>query len=67
MTPPISADGDAFTYLLTPRFRVSDQLMLYARFASGYRPGGPNNFVPGSPRSFKPDTATTMSSASRAT
>jgi len=31
-----------FTYLVTPRFKFSDHLMLYARIASGYRPGGPN-------------------------
>jgi outer membrane receptor protein involved in Fe transport len=33
---------DPFTYLLTPRFRVSPDLMLYGRFASGYRAGGIN-------------------------
>jgi outer membrane receptor protein involved in Fe transport len=33
---------DAFTYLITPRFKVSPDLMTYARVASGYRPGGPN-------------------------
>jgi iron complex outermembrane recepter protein len=30
------------TYLLTPRFKLSPQLMAYARIASGYRPGGSN-------------------------
>ena len=30
------------TYLLTPRFKLSQQLMVYARIASGYRPGGSN-------------------------
>jgi outer membrane receptor protein involved in Fe transport len=29
-----------FTYLLTPRLRISPDLMVYARVASGYRPGG---------------------------
>jgi outer membrane receptor protein involved in Fe transport len=32
----------AFTYLVTPRFRISPDLMVYARMASGFRPGGPN-------------------------
>jgi iron complex outermembrane recepter protein len=32
----------AFTYLLTPRLRLSEDSMVYARIASGYRPGGPN-------------------------
>jgi outer membrane receptor protein involved in Fe transport len=31
-----------FTYLVTPRFRISDDVMVYARFASGYRAGGVN-------------------------
>jgi len=30
------------TYLFTPRFKLSPQLMVYARIASGYRPGGSN-------------------------
>jgi iron complex outermembrane receptor protein len=33
---------NAFTYLVTPEFKVSDDFMVYARLASGYRPGGPN-------------------------
>ena len=33
---------DAFTYLLTPRFKISPDLMVYARMASGFRPGSPN-------------------------
>jgi iron complex outermembrane receptor protein len=32
----------AFTYLVTPRFKFSDDFMAYARIASGFRPGGPN-------------------------
>ena len=33
---------NAFTYLLTPRFKISQDLMVYARMASGFRPGSPN-------------------------
>lgn len=40
--PPIEAKDNAVTYLLTPRFKVSQGLMVYARLASGYRPGAPN-------------------------
>jgi iron complex outermembrane receptor protein len=29
-----------FTYLVTPRWRLSPDVMVYGRFASGYRPGG---------------------------
>jgi iron complex outermembrane recepter protein len=35
-------DSGTFTYLLTPRFKVTPDFMLYGRIASGYRPGGPN-------------------------
>src|SRR5690606_16749784 len=41
-TPQFQATDTAFTYLITPRFRINPDLMVYARFASGYRPGGPN-------------------------
>ncbi len=41
----VKVDMDAFTYLISPRFRLSPDLMLYARVASGYRAGGPN-FIP---------------------
>ncbi len=32
----------SFTFLVNPRYRVSETLMVYGRVASGYRPGGPN-------------------------
>jgi outer membrane receptor protein involved in Fe transport len=40
--PESDVNSSAFTYLLTPRFKVSSDLMLYARLASGYSAGGPN-------------------------
>jgi outer membrane receptor protein involved in Fe transport len=40
-TDPTSS-GHAITYLLTPRFKISPEHMVYARIATGYRPGGPN-------------------------
>src|SRR5262249_8640915 len=54
---PVFPKDDAFTYLLTPRFKISPDLMVYARLASGYRTGGPNsnsthNVLP----IMKPDT-----------
>jgi outer membrane receptor protein involved in Fe transport len=36
--------ANAFTYLVTPRFKFSSDLMAYARIASGYRPGALNNY-----------------------
>lgn len=45
------------TYLINPRYHVTDDLMVYARIASGFRPGGPNFVLPGSalPKTFQPD------------
>lgn len=36
------SSGHALTYQITPRFKVSPDHMIYGRFATGYRPGGPN-------------------------
>ncbi len=40
--PTEKAVASPVTYLLTPRFKVTNDLMVYARLASGYRVGGPN-------------------------
>ena len=29
-----------------PRYHITESAMVYGRFASGYRPGGPNFIVP---------------------
>jgi iron complex outermembrane receptor protein len=52
-----SAEG-SFTYQVSPRYKITDDLMAYARVASGYRPGGPNGIIPGIviPLSYKADT-----------
>jgi iron complex outermembrane recepter protein len=57
--PPIpeeSSRANAFTYLVTPRFKLSPDLMVYARAASGYRAGG-SNTSPGGivPAQYSPD------------
>jgi outer membrane receptor protein involved in Fe transport len=48
------------TWLVSPRYRLSDDLMLYARVATGYRPGGPNPAPPTGtvPLTFAPDKLT---------
>jgi len=53
--PAFHSTSSAFTYLATARYRFVPDLMMYARAASGYRPGGPNNVVPGVPSQFQPD------------
>jgi iron complex outermembrane recepter protein len=52
---PASSRANAFTYLVTPRWRLSPEVMVYARLASGYRPGGPNFPTAGAPDQYEPD------------
>lgn len=57
INPLVTTNDDSFTYLLTPRFKFSPDLMTYARIATGYRPGGPNStcILLGVPCSYGPD------------
>ncbi|MGO9803684.1 MAG: TonB-dependent receptor [Steroidobacteraceae bacterium] len=41
--------GTDFTYSIAPRWHLSDATMVYARLATGYRPGGPNALPPVTP------------------
>jgi iron complex outermembrane receptor protein len=43
------SSGNVFTYSLAPRWHVDKDTMVYARLATGYRPGGPNVIPPGAP------------------
>ncbi|MEO8779858.1 MAG: TonB-dependent receptor [Rhodanobacter sp.] len=47
---------DVLTWMLTPKYQLNDDSMLYIRAASGYRPGGPNIALPGVPPTVKSDT-----------
>ncbi len=53
--PRYEIKQNAPTYLFTPRFKVSDDLMVYARIASGFREGGSNAGAAGAPLSYGPD------------
>jgi len=55
MSPVAFSKDNAFTYLVTPRLKLSQELMMYARFASGFRPGGPNTYGVGIPPAYRPD------------
>jgi iron complex outermembrane recepter protein len=51
------------TYLVSPKYTFDENNMVYARMASGYRPGGPNDVLAalaaaGVPATYKPDTLT---------
>jgi outer membrane receptor protein involved in Fe transport len=52
--PTSASEANSFTYLLTPQLKISPDLMVYARFASGYRAGGANT-VPDAPPQYSPD------------
>lgn len=52
------SDEDVFTYALSPRWHLSEDTMIYARVASGYRPGGPNVVLPGVPPQVEADELT---------
>jgi iron complex outermembrane receptor protein len=54
-TPAYAATANAFTYLVTPRWKITPDVMVYARLASGYRPGGPNIPGGGVPLQYSPD------------
>jgi outer membrane receptor protein involved in Fe transport len=60
--PPTDISGEAsenvLTYNVGPRWRLSAGSMLYARVASGYRPGGPNPRALGLPPTTSADTLT---------
>lgn len=46
--PDLKSDETVFTYSVAPRFEVNDHTSIYARVATGYRPGGPNVIPPDS-------------------
>jgi len=55
--PEQRSTGDAFTFLVVPEYKFSQDLMVYLRVASGYQVGGPNvNTAHGEPRSYNPST-----------
>jgi iron complex outermembrane receptor protein len=49
---------DVFTYSVAPRWHINADTMVYARVASGYRPGGPNSPLPGIPPQVNSDRIT---------
>jgi iron complex outermembrane receptor protein len=56
--PEIYANDHDALYSVAPRWHPFDTTMVYARIATGYRPGGPNTPVPGVtgiPTTYGPD------------
>lgn len=44
--PHVTSKDNATTFMISPRWRVSDATMIYTRAAQGFRPGGPNSLTP---------------------
>jgi iron complex outermembrane receptor protein len=55
---PGHSDENVFDYMVSPKFRLGKDQLIYARIATGYQPGGPNIAVPGVPPSVKASTVT---------
>jgi outer membrane receptor protein involved in Fe transport len=45
----LKSSESVFTYSVAPRYELTENTSIYARVASGYRPGGPNVLPPGAP------------------
>ncbi|HEY7741077.1 MAG TPA: TonB-dependent receptor [Steroidobacteraceae bacterium] len=45
----VTSSESPFTWSVSPRFEFSDATSMYARIATGFRPGGPNVLPPGTP------------------
>jgi iron complex outermembrane recepter protein len=65
--PPIvdvgTSSDHSVTYLFSPSFNFDERNMIYARIASGFRPGGPtgvaaSDLIHGAPETYKPDKLT---------
>jgi len=56
--PDQSLKENAVTYAVSPRLKITPNLMIYARFSSGYRPGGINaaGSLVGTNATFKHDS-----------
>ena len=51
--------GGALTYLVTPTYKLTNDSLLYAKVATGYRAGGPNTATdPGITPTYEPDKTT---------
>ena len=65
------SSGKVVTYSAAPRWHVDANTMVYARVATGYRPGGPNVIPPAAPptveREYRADKTTNVEVGIRST
>jgi iron complex outermembrane receptor protein len=68
---PANSSGNVFTYSAAPEWHFDANDALYARVASGYRPGGPNVIPPNAPstveREYGSDKTTSVEVGLRST
>jgi iron complex outermembrane recepter protein len=57
-TPFPQVSQSKFTYSVSSSYHLAPEQMLYARVATGYRPGGANMVAPGASPTFGPDSTT---------
>ena len=60
-----SSEGAA-TWMATAKYRFTPDVMLYARVATSFQPGGPNGSTPGIPLTVKGETLTNYESGLKA-
>lgn len=48
----INTSEDAFTFSISPKWKVNNDTLIYGRVASGFRPGGPNLVPPNAPDGY---------------
>jgi iron complex outermembrane receptor protein len=65
-----SGDGESaeeiVTYSVSPQINVNRDMMIYARVASGYKPGGPNVALPGFPATVGAERVTSYEAGVKA-
>ncbi|MDM7956508.1 TonB-dependent receptor [Blastomonas sp.] len=66
----IAGDGtsreEVVTYSVSPQFNINRDAMIYARVATGYRPGGPNVALPGFPTTVGSERVTSYEAGVKA-
>jgi len=65
----LASKESVFTYSVAPRYEINPNTSVYARVASGYRPGGPNALPPNAPenlKSYKSDRLTSYEAGLKA-
>lgn len=56
--PTVNSKDDNTTYKVSGKYQLTNSVMIYARVATGYAPGGANTPYPGAPRSVGAETLT---------